>query len=421
MKTILKTDMPKDKMQTVMLVVLALLGTYGISYTCSIATANYFSNGIVSVAVFIGVFMLLKYTWSNLTEIENKKARQKRLIYTGLVAFVFAVSMIMGYQLQIRGMTESGFVGKGLIVVRGACLALSIFPFANYLFAGVERIGEGKSLLPIKPAAEAGSAGGKIWKNRNIFLLGWLVIFLCWIPVFLAYYPAIMSYDFHRQSQEAVRGFIWFNSYQPLAHTWLIWLFLKIGTALGSYESGMACFSLFQMMVLSAACAYSCVTLYRLVNRKWVVLLLAGFYALFPFVSVFSVCTTKDTMFTALFLVFICLFIERTYFCDAKKQKVMDVLWVLEGIVMMLFRNNALYAMAVFAIFYLLLSKKGQRLRILVLCILLVVGGKGALEGVQAALGTQIRGSKIEMMSVPILQLGRVPGEYGRKVETQRN
>ena len=397
----------KNKINRMLLAVLALLATYGISYTCSIAATTYFSNGIVSMLVFIGVYALLKKTWSSLENIADKKMLRKRLIYVGIVSYIFAVSLIMGYQLQVRGMTESGFLGKGLILIRGFCLAVGVFPFANLLFAWIEKVENIK----------ASQDSEKKWKRKNIFLLSWIVIFLCWIPAFLAYYPAIMSYDFHRQSQEAVKGFIWFNSYQPLAHTWLIWLFLKIGTALGSYESGMACFSLFQMLVFSASCSYSCVILYRLINKKWPMLLLTGFYALFPFLSVFAVCTTKDTMFSALFLVFICLFIEKTYFCDGRKRKIIEGLWVFEGIIMILFRNNALYAMAVFMIFYILLSGKGQRLRVFVLCMLLIVGGKGALEGVQAALGTEIRGSKIEMLSVPIVQVGRVGYYHGYTLE----
>lgn len=395
----------RNQVKIILLVVLAWLGTYGISYTCSIAAGDYFSYGIISLAVFAGVFVLLKYTWENLAKIQDKKLLKKRVIWAGLTALLFACSLIMGYQLHIRGMTESGLVGKGLIFIRSVCLAVSVLPFSNYLFVLVEKISGGEYKTD------------HLWKNRNVFLVSWLLIFLLWIPVFLAYYPAVMAYDFHRQSQEAVKGFIWFNSYQPLAHTWLIWLFLNIGTFLGSYETGMACYSIFQMLLLSVACGYSCVTLYRLVRRKWPVVLLVLFYGVFPLVSILSVGVTKDVPFTALFLIFICLFIERHFFSEGRKQKVIDVLWVLEGIVMMLFRNNAIYAMAVFTLFYLILVEKKQRVRILIMCLALVIGGKGALEGMQILIGTEGRGSKIEMMSVPIQQFGRVGYYHGDEIE----
>ena len=175
----------------------------------------------------------------------------------------------------------------------------------------------------------------------------------------------------------------------------------------------MALFSLVQMLFFSAACGYSCVTVYRLIRRKCFVVVMAAFFALFPFISVLSVATTKDVYFSAFFLIFVCLFVERTFLCEEKKQKLFDILWVLEGIVMILFRNNALYAIAVFAIFYFVLVGKKQRVRALVLCLLLVIGGKAAQEGVQLALGTQIRGHKIEMYSVPLQQMARVGLYHG--------
>lgn len=276
-------------------------------------------------------------------------------------------------------------------------LVLCSFSFANALFKLAEKLQSGKT-----------QAKACTWKKGYVYLISFAAIFLMWIPVFLAYYPAIMSYDFHRQSQEAMKGFIWFNSYQPLAHTWLIWLFLHLGEALGSYEIGMAFYSIFQMLVLSAAYAYSCNVVYRATNRKWPVVLLALFYGLHPYHSILSVGVTKDVIFTALFVVFVCLFIERTLFAKGKKQLMIDILWVVEGIFMVLFRNNALYAIAVFAVFFVIMAERKQKLRVLIMCVLLVVGGKLALEGMQVIIGTEGRGSQAEMFSVPIQQFARV-------------
>lgn len=393
----------KKAVLCIVMIALAWIGTYGINYICSLVCGYLFPFSIFSVAVFAALFVLLKYTWENISKIADRASKRHRLIYSFLTALLFSVLLIIGYQLKATGMTECGFLGKGLIFLRGLCLTVSVFPFSNYLFFLLEKIGgeywEKKS--------------AKVWKNRNVFFLGCVIPFLCWIPVFLAYYPAVMAYDFHRQSQEAVRGFIWFNSYQPLAHTWLIWLFLRIGTLFGSYQIGMAFYSLFQMLVLAVACGYSCMTVYRLLKKKWPVILMILFFGLFPFISILSVCVTKDIIFSALFLIFMSLFIDRHFLSDEKKQKWMDVIWVLEGILMILFRNNAIYAVAVFAVFYLIMGVIKQRLRILILCILLVVGGKGALEGLQFALGTTIRGSKLEMYNVPIQQMARVGYYHG--------
>ena len=406
-----RMDEHRDIIEKVLLGIVAFLGTYGISYICSLAAGNYFSNGVFSIAVFIGLYVLLKLTWENFSKLDTGKEKRKRFGYAYLLAVFFCALMIAGYQLKMNDITEPGFRGKGLILLRGACMAFAVWPFTNYLFAWIEKIRD------IRTDADV----VKVWKSKYVFLFSWLTILLCWIHVFLAYYHDVMAYDFHRQSIEAVKGFIWFNSYQPLAHTWLIWLFLHIGQALDGYQTGMALYSIFQMTILSAACAYSCNVVYRLVKKKVFVVGMVLFFGLFPLVSILSVGVTKDVPFTALFLVFMSLFVERHFLCNGnpKKEKIIDLLWILDGIVMMLFRNNAIYAVAVFTVFYLILGAKKQRLRILIMCLVLVIGGKGALEGLQLALGTEIRGSKIEMFSVPLQQFCRVGHYHGHELDTE--
>lgn len=401
----------KDTMQKALLALAAFLGTYGINYVCSLAAGNFFSNGVFSAMLCIGLYVLLKLTWQNFQQLETRGEKVKRFLYAFLLAEFFCALMIAGYQLKMNDITEPGFKGKGLILLRGACMSFAALPFTNYMFAWFERLRD----------VQIDAVATKVWKPRNVFFISWLVIFACWFPVFLAYYPAVMAYDFHRQSIEAVKGFIWFNSYQPLAHTWLIWLFLTIGKALDGYQTGMAIFSICQMLLFSVAAAYSCNVVYRLVKKKAFVVGMVLFFGLFPFISILSVGITKDVPFSALFLIFMSLFVERHFLCNGKdkKQKIIDLLWVLDGIVMMLFRNNAIYAVAVFTVFYLILGAKKQRLRILIMCLALVLGGKGALEGVQLALGTEIRGSKVEMFSVPIQQFARVGHYHGHELDLE--
>lgn len=386
-----------------LLCILAWLGTYGVCYISTFFAANYISNGIVSLLLVAVLFVLLENTFANLKQLvldAGKKQLIKRVIYASLLAFFVAGTLIVGYQLRVWGMSESGFKGKAMILIRAFCFMFALLPFTNYLFAWFEKVQAG--------TISKAQSTNKPWSAKKVFFISWIAIFVCWIPIFLAYYPAVMAFDFHRQSIEATKGFIWFNNYQPLAHTWLIWVALQIGNAVGSLEIGMACYSIFQMLVFSVACAYSCNVVYRLLHKKWPVVVMVLFFGLFPLISVLSVGATKDVIFAALFLIFMCLFVERTFFATGKKQWVIDALWLVEGCIMMLFRNNAIYAVAVFAVVALLLAEKKQRFRLFALCLLLAVGGKCSLEGVQLAIGTEGRGSKVEMYSVPLQQFARV-------------
>lgn len=387
--------------------VCAFAGTYGVGYLSLLAAGNLFTNSYLSISLFGGLTFLLYHTWEDIAQIGDRKAKVRRIVFAFLTALLFAITLVFGYQLKATGMTECGVKGKGLILIRSFLLAFSIIPFSNILYKWTETA---KSSL--------NTTFSTSWRSLRVFFTSWIVIFLCWIPVFLAYYPAVMGFDFHRQSQEATKGFIWFNSYQPLAHTLLIWAALQIGNAIGSLQIGMAVYSIFQMLVFSAASAYSISVVYRLVQKKWPIVISTLFFALFPYNSILSIGVTKDVIFSALFLIFVSLFVERTFLTSVQNQRVLDILWVLSGILMMLFRNNALYAVAVFMVIYFFAVESKHRVPIIIMALCLIIGGKGALEGLQLGLSAG-RGSQVEMFSVPIQQFARVGFYHGDNLDEE--
>lgn len=377
---------------------LAFLGTYGLCYIGSQAGFRNASYTVLVVLAVLTVWKLLDETEKELAKIEDKKAKRRRIIFAATVSFLFSLSMVMGWQLQKNGMTECGFKGKGLILIRSLCLAIAIFPFGNFFFRLTERIhpvsGKGQTGRRLRPTAVFGICAG--------------VILVLLVPVWLAYYPIVMSYDFHRQVNEAYKGFIWFYPYQPIAHTWVIWVFMQLGNALGSLQTGYACMALFQILLYALATGYACSMLYRILKRTWAAILGVLYFAVFPFHSVMVVCTTKDTLFTILFLLFFLLLMERSLFAAGRKKLISEILLVLEGCLMIQFRNNAFYAVAAFMVLFFILTPKREKLRVLLLAVCLILGGKLAGIVIKQAIGTQISQSKVEMFSVPIQQMVRV-------------
>lgn len=388
--------------------VLAMCGVYGVAYLFSLQPANRIYYSVLNVLLAVGIFSLLQQTEKYLQKITDRKDRKRRICYVAVISFLFALSMVMGYQLQNQGLTECGVRGKGMILIRACCLGAAAFPFANLLFAGIEQV---KSADLQKT--------GKGWKPGVLFAITAAIIFLCLIPVWLAYYPIIMSYDFHRQVNEAYQGLAWFYPLQPIAHTWLIWLFLQIGSALGSYQTGMACMAVFQMLLYALVMAYAIAMIWRMSAKKWLVVITTLFFAVFPYNTVLVVCTTKDTLFTILFTLFFILFLERNYFSSGKKKMILNILLVVEGCLMMQFRNNAVYAVAVFMVLLLILRPKKEKLGILILGICLVVGETGTRNVIHTAIGTQLGVPKIEAYSVPIQQFARVAYYHGEELEKQ--
>lgn len=418
-------------MTTVILnIILSVFGTIGINYICSLSSGTDFSNSVLSIPVFAVIYILESYTLKNIfsgsenaegPDLKVGKETGRKICYAAALAFLFALSFIMGWQIKANGMTESGFAGKGKIVILAIMLGIVVFPFSYALFEALSgryiRTGNASDGSRDVYNGSSDVYTGKIIKSGKLFVMCMLVIFVCWIPVFLAYYPAVMSYDFNIQSLQASWGPPYFSAHHPIAHTLLIWIFFEIGETLGSLQIGMAFYSIFQMLLLSAAFAYAVTFIYRLCQSKWAVTVSLLFFAVFPYNSILSVSVTKDVIFAALFLVFMLLIMERNFFSDrwdnGRNKKLLNLLTFLTGFAMLLFRNNAIYAFIAFSIVYILLSKGRERLRIIILCALIAVSGKLALEGLVTFCGYFGKGSSSEMLSVPMQQFARVGYYHG--------
>lgn len=382
----------------------ALAGTYGCLYLLGLAGVQQSLFSALCLPILAAVYLLAGRTAEDLVQIEDRKQRRRRICFGETVAYLFSLAMILGYQLQNTGITDYGVRGKGLILIRAFLLSMAFFPFGNLLFAGVEWLGQ-----------RAVPEGKKLWKTGAVMGISAALIFVCLIPVWLAYYPLVMSYDFHRQINEAVKGFIWFIPYQPLAHTWVIWCFLQLGYLLGDAEAGFGCMALFQMALYALVTGYSSAFVYRVTKRKWTVAAAVLFFGVLPANSVMVMCSTKDVIFSTLFLLFHLLMAERFFFCSGKKKIAVEVCLTVTGCLMMQFRNNCIYAIAVYSVFWILFTVGRERLRVLLLCVLLLAGGKGMSIAVKEAIGTEISDGmqKVEKYSVPAMQFARVGHMYG--------
>lgn len=390
--------------------VLTLYGGIGVCYLFNIAgfagqvDLKGFTQSALNPLSFVLVGYFLRLLYRDYQKIEDKKKRKRRFLFSYVFSFLLALSFVLGYQMRTIGNTLPGFKGKGEILIMAGGLAFAFLPLVNKWFVLLEKWQSGGEKEDLSACAK-----------RKTFPISWLVIFLCWIPVFLAYYPAIMSYDFHRQSQEAYQGFIWFNDHHPLVHTFLIRVFFLLGEAIGSYQVGMALFSLLQMLILSAVLAYSCNVIARMTRRIWPAVVMAVIYAILPIHPVMALSMTKDVLFSAFFLLLLLLIWEqRRFFTEVYAGSKRDKLkmlgfaaaMLLTGILTMLLRNNAVYAFAIFAVIYVLFSAK-QRIYIALLCVAIVAGGMGCKTGIREAMNAGT-GSQAEMYSVFMQQFARV-------------
>lgn len=399
----IKESKPETRVAAVSLLctVLALVGFFFEGFTDLDAFMSVQSMYTLPLAIMLFVFYRTRIL--KLLTIEDLKARKRRIGFDLGVAFFLALSIILGYQLKINNGLTPGAKGYLRTLVSPFFLQFAFAPFTDLWFALADKN------FNLGKCDKDGEKQEKPFRKGRILLISVGVIFICWIPVFLAYFPAIMSYDSNRQFGEAWRGIYW--EQQPILHTLMIRAFLSIGYAAGSLEFGVALMSIFQMLVSAFSFGYASMLVYRITGKKWLYIATLAFLGLFPVNSVLVLCVTKDILFTAFFIFFLCLAFERIYFPVKGKMWLYDLGMLVSGILFVFLRKNGIYGLALFLIPYFIVTARKEKIRILILFLVILVSGKFGVSALRTAVnGTGT--SMIEALSVPIQQMAAVAATH---------
>ncbi len=358
------------------------------------------------------------WIFERIQSMDSSKLLPKKLGYPsfGLIGFLFVFFWKTEKNLaewgNILWTAEYTWTTLGISLVLGAALG-SVCAFVCYAL-GERKVGEQSSLAKLLPKTG-------IWQRvsncinslsaAKVFVISLLLIFLSWLPAFLAYYPGICAYDTPVQTGQAYEGY--YIDHHPIVHTMLIKAAMNLGSnVLGDTNTGIAVYTLFQMLLLAGAMSYGLAMLHRFkVRWGWqlAVLLFGMFY---PFHWYMSVSMTKDTVFGAFLLVqlisMVVLLLENKQCLRWGKT---EVIFLVSTVGMILFRNNGKYAMLVPLVFLVLMVWRGKKARKLWGRLLLCGGaafliGNIALSVVFSATGAE-QGDRREMLSMPIQQLAR--------------
>lgn len=254
---------------------------------------------------------------------------------------------------------------------------------------------------------------------------GWLTglfIFLCWLPCWIAYFPAIYSYDGEPQLIQYTTGA--FDNHHPVFHTLIMGWCYDLGQWITkllpgeSYLDGMAVYALIQSLFLIFAYT-RVIRLAKLLGAgKIFSTMLILWFALFPVHPLMAITTTKDTMYTAALVLFLCALSE-ILFSVGNRLSLLE--FALSGILMMLFRKNGLYLIGglllVLAAFLMAeltaqqnpVSYKNKR-RIYCLLAAMCIGSialASLAENVMIRATGAVQGESAEALSIPLQQLSR--------------
>lgn len=394
------------------------------------AEGNLYTMGILPLAIFLGLYCLWKKT---LFVQEVFFSVWVRI----LSAAVFTALQVIGMWWSNPGM-ESRISGLE-ICLWIVCFTPLVFAGQNGLFVWADHM--------VYPAQSRGSgyedetrdAGGQKgrkykldrWFGRSdrtdkVFLAGkgfwgaFAVIMIGFMIPFVTYYPAIMAYDVIPQlDQIKISGY---TTHHPLVHTLLITLCLKIGEVLpfvqNADRAGLAVYSLLQMSVMAGGFAYVYVFMRKRHVNRYLCYLYVLCVAFYPTHGMLAVSITKDSIYAVLVMLFV------VWVYDAvtrSEEKGVSGGWLavytVLNVLLLLFRNNSVYAWVLFLLVYGAAMRKtcGYRKMMIahVLALLIYLAANmGLISCANATSATYAR----EMLSVPAQQIARVAAYHGEEL-----
>lgn len=325
--------------------------------------------------------------------VDDRRLRRYALWF----GWAFAFFQLAGWRLDAAE-TLGGFVPAVLLVISSAALA----PAAGYGFVLVVRAADKLRLRNEEPT-----------QSKKVFWLSFGFILLCWLPVFLAYYPGMFNYDSTGEIAQIVSRT--FDGNFPIVHTLVLGAFYRIGEAMGSYNAGIALYTVAQCAATAAAMAYSCSYLYTLRLPKWTWLGMAAVYALLPMHSMMAMCTTKDLFFCAALLA-LTIRLHALWMEPEKWLKPAQWLTVSALVLgMCVMRNNGIFSIVAVAIAAIPFFRqhKAARVRLLLSMLVGVIALGAVTTGLNAVYHPK-RGGVREWLSVPLMQVARVYDEAVR-------
>ncbi len=428
----------------------------------------FFNKGFCSFLVFLVFYWFIRRALIFVREKKPSGYEKVRLGLCYLFLYLLSFSELAGLLLRLY---EDGrpvaltAASVGIMALLSFLTALMLLPLC-YGLLSMEA--QGSASFPGPDAAK---------EQRRYFLKLFLFCLISYMPCFLAFFPGIYCYDMSWQWQMVIEQD--FFAHHPLIHTVLAGgIFELMKDLTGSYNMGLAVYSLLQLLVIAASAALAGTFLKKWGANRGLRIGAQLFYMLFPFIPIMGLSTTKDVIFGALFLmvmVFICdMALERRVYRGAKLLGFFALL-----LLMQLFRNNAAYGVLFMALVLFIagiflgrkqrksaleLEKTEGRLRVsadgaeakagsihriaedkaeepgretavkaikkedslggnyvLRLSGILLIGGLAAFLGF-AGLKTAFsaaEGSKAEMLSIPCQQLARVYKEHGDELSEE--
>ncbi len=386
------------------LTLLALSGTIGLRYTINTTnTSLIYTN---SIAAFL-LFSFWLFGLRQLTTDKNWANIKPLLTPCFIFMLCFTGSMAAGVQLDQTHNVDFSDVRLYLSVF---FVALAATPILAAIIRKLEKYSVQR--------ASSCSQQRLFISNNTItppasFLITFGVLFFSYIFTLLASFPGFFTYDAEAESYMVFTEK--YSTYQPLFHVLLLGWTLRIVYHFSqSYNAGIFIYTLMQILVLSACFSYEISFLRNNGVKRWICNLGTAFLALFPTVSMFVCCSTKDTLFSGGVILLTTLLLDAIkdaeLFWNSRSKK---ILFSIAMLFILFFRNNGIYALIPFLFFFGIIYKKIWKKwlpTVVITLLVFTVSTQGLIMAFHAK-----KGPLAEMFCVPMQQLARVYTQEGDK------
>lgn len=368
----------------------SIIVTIGVNMRIDVDTLIYTNKNIINIVLMAFIFLLYKKS--------NDNPSKRKTGFAVILGVFFSFIMMLG------SLTLNTWIKSEVVLSKRNLFVMMFMFFAYFLifFPGI------KCLFGFVEKHEITKGSSKFFKTSKMnFLKIAIILFILWIPYLLNYYPGITSFDTNAQLLQGI-SMIPYSNHHPIFHTMIISWIAKIGVSItGSYNLGIALCAIIQM--IACALTFSFVIMYmskRNVNNK----IVTGtflFYGLCPFVPQLSIAIWKDIPFTlcmTIFSIFMAEIIRNKRYVFGSKVR-MIILSILI-LLIMLFRNNGLYVIALTVPFILLFNKSYWKRIIIVFIIPISI--YLAITGPGFKILNIEKSEPQEMLSIPLQQMARI-------------
>lgn len=326
-----------------------------------------------------------------------KKKKLRNIVFPALlISFIFSVFSTSGLYFRTEGFTGKSailmyFVGVLLVFWLGVSAFLYFLPVFTEALYKIR----GKELS---------------YKKEGLIVFGLLLV--CWLPAFLAVYPGVFGNDGPVEILQFFADNHELTAHHPLAHIWLLAVCFIAGNALtGDYNAGMVIYCVIQALAMAGCFIYVLLWMKRRGSAFLMRVLALAFFALNPIIQLLVFNTTKDTIFSGLFVV---VFTKLTDLLEDTERMAGNWKWCAGFLAltvgMCLFRKQGYYLLA-FVMLGVLVFYLGKKKKALLLLLVSVILGWFLMGPLINILGIP-QGDSREMFSVPMQQMARVWKEY---------